>query len=164
VKHTAPPAPIALLLDALDGAYNERRKAWHGPNLQQAIGRVNAAQAARAPAPGRRCIAELVLHAAYWKYAAWRRLTGADRGSFALKGSNWFPLPRPFGEDQWRSCKALLDEQHRALRSAVERLGVARLSEVPKGAKVTNAVLLTGMAMHDVYHAGQIQLIKQLTQ
>lgn len=162
MKPAATASPLALLLDALDGAYNDRRKAWHGPTLKQAIGRVNAAQAARPPAPGRRCIAELVLHAAYWKYAAWRRLTGAERGSFALKGSNWFPLPKPLGEAQWRGCKALLDQQHRALRSAVERLGVARLLEIPKGAKVTNAVLLTGMAMHDVYHAGQIQLIKRI--
>lgn len=162
MKSAATASPLVLLLNALDGAYSDRRQAWHGPTLKQAIGRVNAIQAARPPAPGRRCIAELVLHAAYWKYAAWRRLTGADRGSFALKGSNWFPLPKPFGEEQWRSCKALLDQQHRALRSAAEQLGVARLSEVPKGAKVTNAVLLTGMAMHDVYHAGQIQLIKRM--
>ena len=76
---------IALLLHLLDGGYD--KKAWHGPNLRGAIRRLNALQADWRPGPGRRSIADITVHCAYWKYAARRRLVGGKRGSFALKGS-----------------------------------------------------------------------------
>ena len=58
------------------------------------------------------------MHAAYWKYAVFRRLSGAARGSFPLKGSNWFPREN-ISESTWRKDVALLDEMHRSLREAV---------------------------------------------
>src|SRR3972149_6893245 len=63
-----------LLLSALDEAFE--RQAWHGPNLLGTLRRVNAAQAAWRPGPGRHNIWEIALHTAYWKNAASRRLTG----------------------------------------------------------------------------------------
>ncbi|HMF11570.1 MAG TPA: DinB family protein, partial [Gemmataceae bacterium] len=90
---------IDLLLFLLDQGYD--KKAWHGPNLRGAIRRLSAAQAAWRPGPKRRSIAEIVVHAAYWKYAVRRRLRGDKRGSFPLKGSNWFSLPEPVTELDW---------------------------------------------------------------
>ena len=51
---------------------------------------------------------------------------------------------------------------HRVLRESARRLPRARLTRVPKGSKVSNFALLTGVAAHDLYHAGQIQLLKRL--
>ena len=79
---------MALLLDLVDEAFD--RAAWHGPTLRGALRGVTAKQAAWRPARGRHNIRELALHAAYWKYAVRRRLTGEARGSFSLAGSNWF--------------------------------------------------------------------------
>src|SRR5436309_5751897 len=84
---------IALLLHLLDEAYG--KKAWHGPNLRGALRRLAAAEASWRPQAKRRSIADIVVHAAYWKYAVRRRLRGDKRGSFPLKGSNWFGLPNP---------------------------------------------------------------------
>ena len=81
-------AEVRLLVAILDAAYD--RKSWHGANLRGAIRGVTAHQAAWRPSRNRHNIAELVVHAAYWKYAVFRRLSGAARGSFPLKGSNWF--------------------------------------------------------------------------
>ena len=67
-----------LILTLLDEAYEERT--WHGPNLRQSLRGVSARQAARRPAPGRHNIWELAVHAAYWKYAVRRRLTGEKQG------------------------------------------------------------------------------------
>jgi hypothetical protein len=103
-----------------------------------------------------------VVHAAYWKYSAWRRLTGTARGSFPLKGSNWFRRPETTTEGAWRSDKALLDAMHASLREAVERLSPRDLRSVPDGSNVSNVALLSGVAAHDFYHAGQIQLLKRL--
>src|SRR4029079_2252035 len=68
--------------------------AWHGPSLRGALRGVSASQAAWRAHPGRHNIAELTRHAAYWKYAIRRRITGEKRGAFVLDGSNWFPRDR----------------------------------------------------------------------
>lgn len=145
----------------MDWAYD--RQSWHGTNLRGSVRRVNAAQAACRPAPGRHNIQELVVHAAYWKYAVWRRLTGAERGSFPLKGSNWFERGSRPDEHVWREDVALLERMHKQLRAAVAALPVRDLYKTPRGSKVNNFVMLSGIIAHDLYHAGQIQLLKRFT-
>jgi uncharacterized damage-inducible protein DinB len=151
-------------LEALLGAMTEafERKAWHGPNLRGAIRGLDAATASRRPGPGRHSIRELVLHAAYWKYAVRRRLEGGQRGSFALEGSNWFARPGAASAAEWRRDVALLVAEHRRLLAVARGLDARRLHERSAGSRVTPATLLRGIAFHDVYHAGQIQLLKRL--
>jgi hypothetical protein len=155
-----PHPEIVLLLRILDQAYD--KKAWHGPNLKGSFRGLSAAEASWRPRPDRHCIAEIVVHAAYWKYAARRRLRGDKRGSFALKGSNWFKLPEPLTQEVWRGYAALLEAEHRSLRIAIAELAPELLHKAPAGSKVSNATLIYGMASHDIYHAGQIQLLKRL--
>jgi hypothetical protein len=154
---------VDQLLAIIDQAYN--RTSWHGTNLRGSVRRVTAQQAAWRPAPKRHNIWETVVHAAYWKYAAARRVTGGTRGSFPLKGSNWFRRPvdaKQAGERAWRDDIELLDRMHEALRDAVMRLAPEDLAVTPAGKKVSNFALLSGVAAHDLYHAGQIQLLKRL--
>jgi hypothetical protein len=153
-------AAMHLLLDWLDQGYD--KKAWHGPNLKGSIRGLDAGQAAWRPRPDRHSIAEQVLHAAYWKYVVRRRLRGDKRGSFPIQGSNWFPVPNGLTEAVWREHTRLLETEHRALRAAIAELPPERLVETPAGSKVSNLTLIQGIAFHDVYHAGQIQLLKRL--
>ena len=148
----------ALLLRLIDEAYDKR--AWHGTNLRGSIRGINANQAFFRPQPNRHNIWELVLHAAYWKYAVWRRLTGEKRGKFPRKGSNWLPMPVPQPQ-AWRDDVKLLDEQHRALREAIVAFPDKKLSAKAYG-RYDYAGIIYGVATHDLYHAGQIQLIKRL--
>jgi hypothetical protein len=115
------------------------------------------------PAPGRHNIWEIVVHAAYWKYAVRRRLARDKRGSFALSGSNWFARPQGEGLDRaWAGDVRLLVDEHRRLREAIAAIP-ARDLERPVGSQSTTAAhLIRGIAAHDLYHAGQIQLIKRL--
>ncbi len=151
---------VTQLIAILDQAYN--RPSWHGTNLRGSIRRVSADQAAWRPAPGRHNIWEIVVHAAYWKYAASLRFVEQPRGSFRYKGSNWFKRPDEATDAEWRRDIALLDETHSLLRDAVTKLSARQLDQTPRGRKVSNFVLLSGIAAHDLYHAGQIQLIKRL--
>lgn len=143
---------IALLLRLLDDAYEKR--GWHGPNLKGSLRGVTPKQAAWRPGPGRHSIRELALHAAYWKYAVWRRLTGVKRGSFPLEGSNWFARQGVPSPAEWRQERALLEAQHRRLRAAV-----AALRTPPPKAMERQ---IYGVAAHDLYHTGQIQYVKRL--
>ncbi len=151
---------IELLLDLLDSAYE--KKAWHGPNLKGALRGLTPRQAAWRPALSRHNIWEVAVHAAYWKYAVTRRLKGEKRGSFPVKGSNWFQRPVSSTEQAWRQDLALLDEQHRKLRAAVEELPVAALDRRSAGSAQKNVTLISGIAAHDLYHTGQIRLLKVL--
>lgn len=144
-----------LVLALLDQGYS--RKTWHGPNLRQSLKGITAKQAAWRPAPGRHNIWELTLHAAYWKYAVRRRIEGGKRGSFELQGSNFFSRPEKgqANEAAWRSDLALLQREHLALENAVRRV-----LKTPRARKLLP--LLYGVAFHDVYHAGQIRLLRRL--
>jgi hypothetical protein len=144
-----------LVLALLDEGYS--RKTWHGPNLRQSLKGVSAKQAAWRPAPGRHNIWELALHAAYWKYVVRRRIEGGKRGSFILKGSNFFPRPEDgkATEAAWRADLALLEREHKALEEAI-----CRVLKTPRAKKLLPT--LYGVAFHDVYHAGQIRLLRRL--
>lgn len=151
---------IRLLLQIIDESYT--KKAWHGPNLRGSIRGLDAREASWRPANGRHNIWELVVHAAYWKYIVRRRLLGEKKGSFPLKGSNWFVRPITITPEAWRSDVTLLEDMHRKMRDAIAGLSPRDLNKVPPGSKVSNAALISGIAAHDVYHAGQIQLLKRL--
>jgi hypothetical protein len=151
---------IEQLLAIVDAAYN--RHSWHGTNLRGSIRGLTPAVAAWRPAPSRHNIWEIVVHAAYWKYIGLRRLTGGARGSFPLTGSNFFERKTGLTAAQWKADVKLLDAQHQALRAAIAGLSPRALTVTPPGSKVSNFALLSGVAAHDLYHAGQIQLLKRL--
>jgi hypothetical protein len=154
---------VALLVRLIDEGFDAR--AWHGTPLRGAVRGLTAAQAAWRPAPGRHNIWEIVVHCAYWKYAVRRRLTGEKRGSFALKGSNWFARPtrgEAAKDAAWKRDVALLLEEHRKLREAIADLKPAVLHRVSRGSRYTPVAFAQGIAAHDLYHAGQIQLLKTL--
>jgi hypothetical protein len=150
---------IEHLLSMLDEAYN--RAAWHGPNLRGSIRGLTAREAAKSPATARHNIWEIVIHAAYWKYVVRRRLLGEKRGSFSLSGSNWFVRPVDRSEKAWRADLALLEREHQRLKEAVSLIQPEDLDLRSRGSKTVTRRLIAGIAFHDVYHAGQIQLIKK---
>lgn len=150
---------LPFLLGVLDRSYGAR--AWHGPNLRGSLRGLTAEYATKRPAPGRRSIAELVLHVAYWKYTVRRRIRGDRKGSFATGGNNWFHVPDDLDARGWRDILRMLDEEHRSLRATVEDIDPRRLSR-PAGKDVSLAELVQEVGAHDVYHAGQVQLIKRL--
>jgi uncharacterized damage-inducible protein DinB len=152
---------IDLLLALLDQGYDHR--SWHGPNLRGALRGVTPETAVWRPGEGRHNIWEQAVHAAYWKYTIRRRLRGEKRGSFPLVGSDWFT--RPDGDSStkaWQRDLDLLEETHRTLRAAVAELGPGDLERASSGSGMTNLQLISGVAAHDVYHAGQVRLLRRL--
>jgi len=162
VVRRAMDSEIALILNLIDQAFD--RRAWHGTNLKGSLRGMTAVEAAWRPAEGRHNAWEVAIHCAYWKYTVWRRLTGVKRGSFPLKGSNWFARPSEGGdlEAAWKADVAWLALMHSQLREAAAGLRAKDLLTIPKGSRVTNTAVLAGIAAHDLYHAGQIQMLKRL--
>jgi hypothetical protein len=152
-----------LLVAALDQAYDHL--SWHGTNLKGSLRGLTVTRVSARPAPGRHNIWELAVHAAYWKYAVWRRLTGAKRGSFPLDGSNWFERPSSdhAGPKAWKADLALLEQMHQQLRATVVAFPPRQLGRRAAGSRFSYAFLISGVTAHDLYHAGQIQLLKRLS-
>ena len=157
-----PDAKVSPLLEMIDQAFDHR--AWHGTNLKGSIKGVSAREAAWRPSRERHNIWEIVVHLAYWKYTVRRRIRGEKRGSFRLKGSNWFARPVPGGltEQAWRADVALLLEMHRSMRDTVAGLTPGQLGSTGRGSRFKTRDVVVGVAAHDLYHTGQIQLLKRL--
>jgi hypothetical protein len=140
-----------MLNDLLDEAFD--KTSWHGPNLRGSLRGVTAEVAAWRPGADRHNIWELTLHTAYWKYVARRRLSGEKRGSFVLPGSNFFVRPIEATEAAWKADIEILIAEHRKLRAMVAKLVSPTRAQ---------AHTIRGVAAHDLYHAGQIRLLRRL--
>jgi DinB family protein len=158
------PPPMDLLLWNLQPAPG--RKNWHGgPSPVGALRGVGAEQAAWRATPRRKSVWELALHIAYWKYAVRRHLEAGEPPRFPRSPANFPRLPEPADERAWLSDVALLRAEHDQLVEAVRAFPARRLAAVPPGGKRwTYGEIVLGIAAHDAYHTGQIQLLKRLWQ
>jgi hypothetical protein len=141
---------IAVLLQNLDYAFD--KPGWHGPNLASSIRGIDARRAAQSIG-GRRSIWQQALHAAYWKQRVVNLLIGTQ--PFPRKGTDWPLLPEQLTERNWKADVQLLHDIHATLRRAVEQIDAGRLDE-----KTTKLIL--GAAAHDLYHTGQIRLLRRM--
>ncbi len=149
-----------VLLLNLDRAFSKR--SWHGTTLRGALRGLKPETAVWKPAPDRNSIWQLVLHAAYWKYIVRRHLTGDGAARFPRSPSNFPALPEESTAANLKRDVRLLADEHRLLRDAVADLAPERLDERAKPTGPAPLDLILGVAAHDLYHAGQIQLLKRL--
>jgi hypothetical protein len=151
---------IRLLLQILDEAFTAR--GWQGATLRGAIRGLEPRQALWRPAPGRHNIWELVLHTAFWKHRVRQRVEGGKTSPFPRSPRNFPRLPDRCDARAWRADVALLEQQHEQLKHTVARLAPARLNARVGRSRWAVAEHVFGVAAHDLYHTGQIQLLKAL--
>jgi hypothetical protein len=153
---------IELLLNNIHRAY--AGKGWHGPTLKGALRGVTLEQATRRPT--RNSIRDLVYHCAYWKYCVRRWLleaAGNDPGPAFPRSPANFPDPAErVTEKIFAADKRMLDDQHRRLVAALKALPPKVLATPAGNTGLTHAEVILGVAAHDLYHAGQVSLIKRL--
>jgi uncharacterized damage-inducible protein DinB len=149
----------ARIADQLRRAF--RGEAWHGDSLLEILDGVTAAQASARPIPHAHTIWELVLHIAAWDGAVRRRLGGE---AVTLSDDQNFPPARDTSESAWRRTVEHARRVHDELIQAVSEFPDARLAEqVPgmQGAHYSYYYMLHGAVQHELYHAGQIALLKK---
>lgn len=146
----------ARIADQLRRAFDG--DAWHGPALLELLADVDAAAAAAKPLPKVHSIWELVLHVAAWDGAALRRLGGEK---LQLTGDQNFPRPPQATETAWRKAIAETKQRHDALVKTVGSLPESRLRDRVPGKRYAFDHMLSGVAQHELYHAGQIAILKK---
>jgi uncharacterized damage-inducible protein DinB len=154
---------IARIVDQLEREFDG--DPWHGSPLEAILEGIDAKRAAARPIAAGHSIWELVLHMTGWKDETTKRLSGAVA---CMPAEGDWPAIGDATEERWQQALARLETSHRALLKAVKALPEARLYEPtndtrngPLGTGVSYYVLLHGIVQHDVYHAGQIALLKK---
>ena len=132
--------------------------AWHGPALLELLKDVDAATAAARPLPNVHSIWELVLHIAVWDRVACRRLSGEK---CQPSGAENFPVVTKPTAAAWRKAVADAKRAHEIFVKTVAGLPDSRLRERVPGKKHDFYHMLHGLAQHELYHAGQIAILKK---
>jgi uncharacterized damage-inducible protein DinB len=132
--------------------------AWHGPALREVLADVTAESAAARPIPGAHSIWEIVLHIAVWEDVVRRRLE--DQTVQPTDAEDW-PRVTDTSDAAWSATLARLERGNRALRETMARLDERALDQAPAGSKNLRYVLAHGVVQHDLYHAGQIALLRK---
>jgi uncharacterized damage-inducible protein DinB len=136
-------------------------EAWHGPAVLELLEGVTAAQAAARPVARAHTIWELTLHIAVWDDVARRRMRGEVVQP--TPAEDYPPIPDT-SASAWELTRAHLRRTHDALLEAVSALPDARLAEKVPGKEpdyYTLYYMLHGIAQHELYHGGQIALLKK---
>jgi hypothetical protein len=145
---------IARIVEQLEQAHDG--DAWHGPSVNQALDGVTARAAARRPIADGHNIWEITHHVRVTNDAVRSHLTGDAPGD----ETDW-PTLADTSEAAWRAAVDKLKKAQHALRQAVSTLPAARLHETIPGKSHSYWYELLGIVHHDLYHAGQISMLKK---
>jgi uncharacterized damage-inducible protein DinB len=156
MKTKAERSEAALIADQLRRAFEG--DAWHGPAVLELLEDVDARMAAAKPLADVHSIWELVLHIAAWDGAGLVRLGGEV---CQLEGADNFPPVAEATEAAWRKSVADAKRTHDKLVKTVAGLADSRLRDQVPGKKYDFYHMLHGIAQHELYHAGQIAILKK---
>jgi uncharacterized damage-inducible protein DinB len=152
------------IVDQLERSF--RGEPWFGSSVTAVLAGVSAATAASYPIPGAHSIWELVLHMTGWKQEVLARLQGQSAGDPAQ--GDWPAQPENPSEAAWADAMAGMNAAHDALVHGVRQATAAQLAGTVRdersgsaGAAVTQWQTLHGVVQHDVYHLGQISLLRR---
>lgn len=156
MKKNGSSSESALIADQLRRAFYG--EAWHGPALIELLADLDAATAAAKPLANAHSIWELVLHVAAWDDAAMVRLGGKK---CQPTGVDNFPPVSKVTEAAWRKTVAAAKRTHDKFVKTVAKLPNTRLRDRVPGKRYDFSHMLHGVAQHELYHAGQIAILKK---
>ena len=149
----------ARLADQIRRAFDG--DAWHGDSVLELLADVNAATAAARPIKNAHSIWELVLHIAAWDEAVRRRTGGT---AVTLSDEQNFPPVKDTSEGAWRKAVEHVKHGHNELMKAVAAFPDSRLQDQVPGKSedyYNFYYMFSGIVQHELYHAGQIALLKK---
>jgi uncharacterized damage-inducible protein DinB len=148
---------ISRIADQLKRAFEG--DAWHGPAVLEVLEGVNARSAAAKPLRGAHSIWEIVLHIAAWDGAIRRRMEGQ---ALQLSDEQDFPPVKDTSDSAWREALHTLRIRHAELIQGVLSMPDHRLTSQVPGKDYDFYHMLHGAVQHELYHAGQIALLKKV--
>jgi uncharacterized damage-inducible protein DinB len=151
----AMPLAMELLADQISRAF--RGESWHGPSVLEVLAGVSAEDAAARPIAGAHSIWEIVLHMTGGYTMVLRRVRG-ERAELSPEEA-WPPVAEVSSE-AWRESQHTLEQLNHDLHRAVRAFPAERLSQ-EMGSEYSAYTQFAGAPQHDLYHAGQIVVLKK---
>lgn len=148
---------VERISDQLERAFEGN--AWHGQALLEVLSDVANEKAARKPLHSAHSIWEIVLHIGVWQSVVRRRLQGEVIRELA-PDRDW-PRVVDTSEEAWQNTIVSLKRGNEELREAITRLNDNQLAQTVPGEDYAFYVMLHGVVQHDLYHAGQIAILKK---
>ena len=149
------PLDVEIMADQIRRAF--RGESWHGPSVIEVLADVSAEDAAAHPIAGAHSIWEIVLHMTAGYRLVLRRIRG-EHAEFSLE-EEWPPVPA-LSSAAWRESQRTLEDLNQQLQSAVRTFPVERLSQA-LGSEYSAYTQFCGAPQHDLYHAGQITILRK---
>lgn len=147
---------IDRILDQMDRAFSG--DAWHGPSLLSVLDGISAEDASKHPIRGAHSIWELVHHIGAWNTISQHRLAGEN---VQITPERDWPPVWEVSETAWKRAMENLVESRKRLRDSVKDFSDEQLAERATGPDYSRYVVLHGVVQHDLYHAGQIVMLKK---
>lgn len=148
---------VERIVDQLKRA--QEGPAWHGPSVHEALAGVTAGKAASKPISGAHSIWEIVLHIAAWERGVRMRVQAGQRVELSNE-EDWPPV-KSTDEAAWKETLSMLEDGHKTLRKIIGGLSDSRLEDILTDDRWTVYQTVYGVIQHDLYHAGQISLLKK---
>jgi uncharacterized damage-inducible protein DinB len=152
------PTEINRISQLLQATFNG--EPWHGSSVMHTLAGITATQAAARPLTHIHSIWELVLHMTAWRTFAREKLRGNAAYDITGTEQDWPPVVRTDAQ-AWQQALLNLEQSQQHLLDVLNQCGDELLDKQVPGRKYTCYVLLQGIIHHDLYHAGQIALLKK---
>jgi uncharacterized damage-inducible protein DinB len=153
----AQPTEIDLIVDQMERAFEG--DAWHGSSISEILTCVAAEQAAARPIAEAHSIWEIVLHTTVWQRTVRERLQG--RPIVSLPDEEDWPRINDTSASAWNEAVKELRSEYELLRKEARNWGEHDLGQTPEGQRFTVYEMLQGVIQHNLYHAGQIAILKK---
>jgi uncharacterized damage-inducible protein DinB len=134
---------------------------WYGDNISSILAGVSAQMASQRPSKLNHSIAEIMSHLTAWHYFVIEKLKGNEAYEVWDTALNWQSVAA-LSDGEWQKVKDDLQKSYALLLQQIEQMPESLLTSVVSGRKYNFRLMLQGIAQHDIYHAGQMAIIKKL--
>lgn len=146
--------------DALRRLYEG--EVWHGPSIKEILIDITPEQAVKRLTPKSKNIAEYLIHITNWRTFALEKLTGGDTFDIILNSEADWSVVNEITKDKWEEIQEAYEESQKEILEVLETYTDRKLENIVPGRKYSFYTLLYGVIHHDIYHSGQMMLLKRL--
>jgi uncharacterized damage-inducible protein DinB len=131
---------------------------WHGPNIKSVAESIQENRLYDRISSGHSLI-EILNHVIAWRNFVIRRLKGEPENG-RIEIDNWKVIQQD-DKPELKMIIKKLDESQEELLRLLESIKDSDLSGIVEGKTYTLRKMLNGLIHHDLYHLGQISLLKK---
>lgn len=135
--------------------------AWHGPSVLEATKNITPEEASF-KTPTVHTAAELIYHITSWRIFALKRLQGDSEYQIDTDKKNFGSAPK-VDEFELETLLMELSLSQDELIRELDKIDNDFLKEIVPGSEYDYFTLINGIIHHDIYHSGQINILKKMS-